>query len=152
MRSRSIVFALGAAIVGAALAARRRGGGARPRRLRRPRRSGPAEKALEAYLLKYLPWDPELKLTIARTNEKSVPGFRAYKAHRTGRYKKLNGDKVVLVSEDGKWFFAGDTLPNKDPKPVRSSDDLAWLSAYLTNLFRTPAVATLAPEQRPGEG
>src|SRR5262245_23073246 len=91
---------------------------------------GPAEKTLEAYLQKYLPWDPDLKLTIARTNEKSVPGFHAYKATRTGRYKKLDGDKIVFVSDDGKWFFAGDTLPNKDPKPVRDSQDLAWLSTY----------------------
>src|SRR5262245_19146068 len=112
--------------------------------------AGPAEKALEAYLLKYLPWDPELKLTIARTNEKSVPGFHAYKATRTGRYKKLDGDKIVFVSDDGKWFFAGDTLPSKDPKPVRDSQDLAWLTTYLSGLFRTSAVATLSPERDRG--
>ena len=107
----------------------------------------PADKALETYLLKYLPWDPETKLAIARTTEKSIPGFKAYKAHRTGRYSKLAGDKVVFVSDDAKWFFAGDVLPNKDPKPVRSSDDLAWLSSYLTNLFHTPAQALLAAER-----
>ena len=109
--------------------------------------SNATDKALEAYLLKYLPFDPETRLTISRTNEKSVPGYRAYKAHRTGRYAKLNGDRVVFVSEDGKWFFAGDTLPNRDPRPVRSSDDLGWLSTYLTNLFHTPAIAALAPER-----
>jgi protein-disulfide isomerase len=112
--------------------------------------AGPAEKALEAYLSKFLPWDPELKLTVARTNEKSVPGFKAYKAHRTGRYTKLDGDKVVLVSDDGKWFFAGDTLPGKDPRPVKSSEDVAWLSTYLTGLFHAQAVATLAPERDKG--
>ena len=112
-----------------------------------PAAAGTAEKAVEAYLAKYLPFDPETKITVARTTEKNVPGFRAYKAHRTGRYAKLAGDKVVLVSDDGKWFFSGDTLPNKDPKPVRSSEDLAWLSSYLTNLFRTPAQAALAPER-----
>jgi protein-disulfide isomerase len=112
--------------------------------------AGPAEKALEAYLEKYLPWDPELKLTIARTNEKAVPGFHAYKATRTGRYPKLNGDRIVYVSDDGKWFFAGDTLPSKDPKPVRDSQDLAWLSTYLSGLFRTSAVATLSPERDRG--
>jgi len=109
--------------------------------------SNGAEKALEAYLLKYLPFDPETRLTVSRTNEKSVPGYRAYKAHRTGRYAKLNGDRVVFVSEDGKWFFGGDTLPNRDPRPVRSSDDLGWLTTYLTNLFHTPAIAALAPER-----
>jgi protein-disulfide isomerase len=112
--------------------------------------AGPAEKALEAYLGKFLPWDPDMKLTVARTNEKSVPGFKAYKTHRTGRYSKLDGDKVVLVSDDGHWFFAGDTLPSKDPRPVKSSEDLAWLSNYLTGLFRAQAVATLAPERDKG--
>ncbi len=108
------------------------------------------EKALESYLIKYLPFDPETRITIAPTTEKSVPGFRAYKASRKGRYAKLNGDKVVLVSEDGKWFFAGDVLPNKDPKPVRTSDDLNWLTTYLSGLFRTSAKAVLAPERDRG--
>ena len=106
-----------------------------------------AEKAVEAYLDKYLAFDPDSKVTVAPSNEKPIPGFRAYKSHRTGRYAKLNGDKVVYVSDDGKWFFAGDVLPNKDPRPVRSSDDLTWLSSYLTNLFRTPTKAVLAPER-----
>jgi protein-disulfide isomerase len=109
--------------------------------------AGGVEKALEAYLEKYLPFDLDSKITVTASNEKPVPGFRVYKAHRTGRYAKLNADKVVYVSEDGKWFFAGDVLPNKDPRPVRSSDDLAWLSSYLTNLFRTPTKAALAPER-----
>ena len=109
--------------------------------------AGGVEKALEAYLEKYLPFDLDSKITVAASNEKPVPGFRAYKAHRTGRYAKLNADKVVYLSEDGKWFFAGDVLPNKDARAVRSSDDLAWLSSYLTNLFRTPTKAALAPER-----
>jgi protein-disulfide isomerase len=109
--------------------------------------AGGVEKALEAYLEKYLPFDLDSKITVAASNEKAVQGFRAYKSHRTGRYAKLNADKVVYLSEDGKWFFAGDVLPNKDARPVRSSDDLAWLSSYLTNLFRTPTKAALAPER-----
>ena len=109
--------------------------------------AGGVEKALEAYLEKYLPFDLDSKITVTPSNEKPVPGFRSYKAHRTGRYAKLNVDKVVYVSEDGKWFFAGDVLPNKDARPVRSSDDLAWLSSYLSNLFRTPSKAALAPER-----
>jgi protein-disulfide isomerase len=109
--------------------------------------ASPSDKALEAYLLKYLPWDPETKITVERNNEKPVPGFRSYKAHRTGRYAKLNGDRYAYVSEDGKWFFAGDTLPNREPRPVRSNEDLLWLGSYLTNLFRTPAAVALAPER-----
>jgi protein-disulfide isomerase len=112
--------------------------------------SGGPEKALVAYLLKYLPFDPDTQVTVSRTTEKSVPGFRAYKAHHTGRYAKLNGDKIVFVSEDGKWFFGGDTVPNKEPRTVRSSEDLSWLAAYLTNLFRTPAQANLAPDRDKG--
>jgi len=109
--------------------------------------AGPTEKALEAYLIRYLPFDPETKITVSRTTEKSVPGFQAYKAHRTGRYAKLAGDRVVFLSNDGKWFFAGDTLPNREPRPVQSNADLYWLSSYLSNLFHTPAAAALAPER-----
>jgi protein-disulfide isomerase len=112
--------------------------------------AGPTEKALEAYVLKYIPFDPESRVTVARTTEKTVPGFRAYKVNRTGRYPKLKLDKVVFLSEDGKWFFAGDTLPNVDPKPVRTSEDLNWLSTYLTNLFHSSARAALAPERDRG--
>jgi protein-disulfide isomerase len=108
------------------------------------------EKALEAYLTRYLPFDPELRLKVAPTTEKTLPGFRAFKSTRTGRYAKLNGDKVVFVSDDGKWFFGGDVLPNKDPRPVRTSDDLNWLSSYLSNLFRTSVRAALAPERDRG--
>jgi len=109
-----------------------------------------SDKALVAYLIKYLPFDPQTQITVARTNEKVVPGFRAYKAHRTGRYDKLNGDKVVFVSEDGKWFFGGDTVNNKEPRPVRSSEDVAWLGTYLTGLFRVSAAPSLAPERDRG--
>jgi protein-disulfide isomerase len=112
--------------------------------------AGPTEKALEAYLLKYLSFDPDSRVTVARTTEKTVPGYRAYKFKRTGRYSKLDLDKVVFLSEDGKWFFAGDTLPNVDPKTVRTSEDLNWLSTYLTDLFHSSAHATLAPERDRG--
>jgi protein-disulfide isomerase len=149
MKSRAAVFGLCAILTGSA--AMRGQAPPPPSPGKAPAApSGPAEKALEAYLLKYLAWDPEMQISVARTNEKSVTGFRAYKAHRTGRYAKLNGDNVVFVSEDGKWFFGGDVLPNRDPKPVRSSEDLNWLSVYLTNLFHTPAAASLAPERDRG--
>jgi protein-disulfide isomerase len=115
-----------------------------------PAPSGSTEKALEEYLAKYLPFDPETKVAVSRSSESSIPGFRAYKSHRTGRYPKLSGDKVVFLSEDGKWFFAGDSLPNKNPRPVQSSDDLNWVSAHFSTLFRTPARAALSPERDKG--
>ena len=147
MKKRATVLGLCVIVAGVALAAGQAPPAQKP--VAAPAATG-MEKALEAYLVKYLPWDPELQVTVARTNEKAVPGFRAYKAHRTGKYTKLNGDKVVFVSDDGKWFFSGDTLPSKDPKPVRSAENLAWISAYLTNLFHTPVSASLAPDRDRG--
>ncbi len=144
MRRTAAVFGLWAALAAAA-SGQTPAASAPPAKASAP--ASPSQKALEAYLLKYLPWDPETRITVEPNNEKPVPGFHAYKAHRTGRYAKLNGDRYVYVSEDGKWFFAGDTLPNREPRPVRSNEDLQWLASYLTNLFRTPAAVTLAPER-----
>lgn len=146
MRKIATVLALG--LIGGALVGAARSPSQDPAPAKPP--AGPTEKALEAYLLKYIPFDPESRVTLARTTEKTVPGFRAYKVNRTGRYAKLKLDKVVFLSEDGKWFFAGDTLPNVDPKPVRTSEDLNWLSTYLTNLYHSSARATLAPERDRG--
>jgi protein-disulfide isomerase len=148
MTRRTTVLGLCAVLAGAAaVAAQAPPAAPTPARAPAVPASGPTEKALEAYLLKYLAWDPETQITVSRSSEKPVPGFRGYKAHRTGRYPKLNGDKLVYLSDDGRWFFAGDSLPNRDPKPVRTNDDLNWLSSYLANLFRTPAAAALAPER-----
>jgi protein-disulfide isomerase len=104
------------------------------------------EKQLEVYAARFLPFDPETKVTVARSTE-ALPGFLAYKVKRTGRYEKLKVDHVVFVSEDGKWFFAGDTMPNTAPRPVRSTQDLAWIDEKLAKLYRSSVHAVLAPDK-----
>ncbi len=107
------------------------------------------EKQLEVYAARFLPFDPETKVTVARSGE-ALTGFFAFKIKRTGRYEKLNVDRVVFVSEDGKWFFAGDNLPNTSPRPVRSTQDLAWIDEKLGKLYRTSVHAVLAPDRDAG--
>ena len=104
------------------------------------------ERQLEAYLSKFLPWDPQTKITVAKSTE-SVSGFQSYKIKRTGKYERLNVEKVVYVSDDGKWFFAGDTVPNTSPRPVRTAQDLAWLDDKLTKVFHTNVRSVLTPDR-----
>ena len=107
------------------------------------------EKQLESYALKFLPWDPQSKVTVTKSTE-SLPGFLSFKIKRAGKYEKLNVDRVVYVSEDGKWFFAGDMLPNPAPRPVRTSQDLAWLDDKLGKLFHTSVRSVLTPDRDAG--
>jgi len=111
--------------------------------------SSPVEKTLEIYAERFLPFDPESKITVTRSTE-SLAGFRAFHVKRKGRYEKLNTEKTVYVSEDGKWFFAGDTTENSAPRPVRSAADLEWLNEKLTKLFRTSVRSLLVPERDAG--
>jgi protein-disulfide isomerase len=104
------------------------------------------EKELPAYATRYLPFDPETKITVEKSSE-HLPGFQAYKIHRQGRYEKLKVDKVVYVSEDGKWFFAGDTVTNTDPKPVRGTSDLSWLDKKFSEIFHSRIHTELAPDR-----
>ncbi len=104
------------------------------------------EKELEVYAARFLSFDPETKVTVTRSTE-TVPGFVAFKVKRTGRYEKLKVERVVFVSEDGKWFFAGDVLPNTAPRPVRSTQDLAWIDEKLGKLYRTSVHAVLTPDR-----
>ncbi len=104
------------------------------------------EKQLEVYAARFLPYDPETKIAVTRSTE-ALPGFVAFKVKRTGRYEKLKADRVVYVSEDGKWFFAGDTVPNPAPHPVRISQDLAWLDEKVGKLFRVSVHAALTPDR-----
>ncbi len=104
------------------------------------------EKQLEVYAARFLPYDPETKVTVTRSTE-TLPGFVAYKVKRTGRYEKLKMEKVFYVSDDGKWVFAGDTIPNPSPRPVRSTHDLAWLDEKLSKVFRASVHAVLTPDR-----
>jgi protein-disulfide isomerase len=108
--------------------------------------AGGVEARLNTYLVQYLPFDPGSKVTIEKASDR-LPGFQGYKIKRTGKYAKLNVDKTVYVSDDGKWFFDGDTVANPNPAPVRSDADLAWIEARTSALYRTRAKATLAPSQ-----
>ena len=108
------------------------------------------EKQLEVYAARFLPYDPETKVTVARSTE-VLPGFQAFKVKRTGRYEKLKVDRVFYVSDDAKWFFAGDTLANTAPRPVRGPQDIAWIDEKLGAVFRSPVHAVLTPE-RDAEG
>jgi protein-disulfide isomerase len=104
------------------------------------------EKRLPTYVQNYLPFDPESKVTVEKAADR-LPGFQGYKIKRTGKYPKLGVEKIVYVSDDGKWFFDGDTLTNPTPKPVTSAADLAWMESRSANIYRTRAKASLAPDR-----
>jgi len=107
------------------------------------------EKQLETYASRFYSYDPDAKLAVTRSTE-SLQGFSSFKVKRTGKIEKLNFDRVVYVSDDGRWFFSGDTLSNGAPRPVKSSADLAWLDEKLGKVFRTPIRAVLTPDRDAG--
>jgi protein-disulfide isomerase len=125
------------------------GAAPRPASSRAASASAGIEKQLEVYAARFLPYDPETKIAVTRSTE-SLQGFRAFKVKRTGRYEKLNMERVVFVSEDGKWFFYGDTLVNGTPRPVRGPQDVAWIGEKLTTVFKTSVRAVLTPERDNG--
>ena len=116
----------------------------------KPATSRPAaagiEKQLEVYAARFLPYDPETKVAVTKSTE-TLTGFQSYKVKRTGRYEKLKVDRLVYVSDDGKWFFAGDTLVNTAPRPVRGPQDVAWINEKLGQVFRAPVRTQLVPER-----
>jgi hypothetical protein len=116
----------------------------------KPAASKPAaagiEKQLEVYAARFLPYDPETKVTVARSTE-VLPGFQSFKVKRTGRYEKLKVDRLVYVSNDARWFFAGDTLANTAPRPVRGPQDVAWIDEKLGAVFRSTVHAVLTPDR-----
>ena len=88
----------------------------RARSTQQPQHAAPAARprrrpspACPTFLANYLPFDPGSKITVERTSEK-LPGFQGWKFKRTGKYPKLEAERTVWVSDDGKWFFDGDTL------------------------------------------
>jgi len=104
------------------------------------------ETRLPGYIQNYLAYDPASKVTVEKAVDR-LPGFQGYKIKRTGKYPKLAVERIVYVSDDGKWFFDGDTLTNPTPKPVTSAADLAWMESRSANIYRTRAKASLAPER-----
>lgn len=108
--------------------------------------AGGAETRLPGYLVNFLPYDPGSKVAVEKASDR-LPGFQGYKIKRTGKYPKLAVDKTVYVSDDGRWFFDGDTVANPNPVPVRTEADLAWIEARSSALYRTRAKATLTPDK-----
>jgi protein-disulfide isomerase len=104
------------------------------------------EARLPGYLANYLSFDPASKITVEKSAE-GLPGFQGYKIKRTGKYTKLAVDKTVYVSNDGKWFFDGDSAANPNPRPVQTAADLLWLETRTGGLYRTRAKAYLVPER-----
>lgn len=152
MKKRILGFGLALAV--AALFAPRASAG------QAPAKSSPAggvEARLSTYLVEYLPYDPGSKVTVEKASDR-LPGFQGWKVKRTGKYAKLAvpspaasggpaGDKIVYVSDDGKWFFDGDIVANPNPTPIRSDADLSWMAARMNALYRTSVRATLVPAQ-----
>ncbi|HTY42125.1 MAG TPA: thioredoxin domain-containing protein [Thermoanaerobaculia bacterium] len=106
--------------------------------------AGGVDARLPGYLQNYLTFDPASKITVEKSTER-LPGFQGYKIKRNGKYAKLNVEKTVYVSDDGKWFFDGDSVANPNPRPVQSDADLAWIEARTSQLYRTRAKASLTP-------
>ena len=146
MKNRSAVLAslLAAALAASGAFAAQKKGSASPMAA-----STEVEKELSVYVARFLPFDPETKVTVEKSSE-ALPGFHAFKIHRKGRYEKLSVDKAVWVSEDGKWFFAGDTAANANPKPVHGAGDLSWLEEKFSSAFRSRVKAQLVPERDAG--
>ena len=105
-----------------------------------------AEARLPGYLNNYLSYDPASKVTVEKSADR-VASFQGYKIKRTGKYPKLAAEKTVYVSDDGKWFFDGDTVANPNPKPVETALDLAWFEARTSALYRTKSKVILVPDR-----
>ena len=104
------------------------------------------EARLPGYLNNYLSYDPASKVTVEKSTDR-VSSFQGYKVKRTGKYPKLAVEKTVYVSDNGKWFFDGDTVANPNPKPVETALDLAWLEARTSALYRTKSKVILVPDR-----
>jgi protein-disulfide isomerase len=111
--------------------------------------TGPAagtEKRLVEYAGLYLPWDPDSKVTVQKATLK-LPGFTSWRVQRTGRYETLKAEAVVFVSNDGKWFFEGNSFLNPSPKPVQSEADLAWIGKRYADLLGAKVRMHFVPER-----
>ncbi|MEO8430150.1 MAG: thioredoxin domain-containing protein [Acidobacteriota bacterium] len=101
---------------------------------------------VSAYAGKFLPWDPDSRVTAEKGTER-LPGMQGWKIRRKGRYEKLNVDKLYYVSDDGHWFFPGDSVTNASGRPIRSASDLGWVQEKFATLFKTSVRVGLVPER-----
>ncbi|MCA1580562.1 MAG: thioredoxin domain-containing protein [Acidobacteria bacterium] len=145
MKKRIVTAVLVAAALGAVAAAPPQKAAARPAAAQAPAAAG-VEAQLQTYALRFLSWDPDSRITVTKSAER-LPGMQGYKVVRKGRYEKLNVDRTCYVSDDGKWFFEGDSVANPAPKPIRSAADLSWVGEKFSGLFRTKVTPQLAPER-----
>lgn len=104
------------------------------------------EKRLTEFAGLYLPYDLDGKVTIQKATPK-LAGFTSWRVQRTGRYETLKADAVVFVSNDGKWFFEGDSFLNPSPKPVQSEADLAWIGKRYADLLGGKVRMQFVPER-----
>lgn len=104
------------------------------------------EARLSGYMANFLPFDPATKVTVEKASER-LPGFQGYKIKRSGKYPKLAVEKTVYVSDDGKWFFDGESVSNPTPRPVQTAADLAWVEKRSSALYRARAKVFLVPER-----
>ncbi len=101
---------------------------------------------VSAYAAKFLPWDPESRVTAEKSSER-LPGMQAWKVRRKGRYEKLNVDRIFYISDDGRWFFPGESATNATARPVHSEADLGWVQEKFATLFKTSVRVQLTPER-----
>jgi protein-disulfide isomerase len=104
------------------------------------------EKRLGVFANQYLPFVPDSRLAIQKADLK-LPGFTSWKVNRTGRYPSLNAEATVFVSNDGKWFYEGDSFLNRSPTPARTPADLDWVTTRYSSLLRTNVRAQFVPER-----
>jgi protein-disulfide isomerase len=109
--------------------------------------AGPGfQKQVAEYAELYLPYNPGSKVAVEKSPLK-LPGFGAWHVQRTGRYDGLKAEAVVFVSNDGKWFYEGDSFRSNSPRPVGSEADLAWIAARYAKLLRANVRIQLVPER-----
>jgi protein-disulfide isomerase len=109
--------------------------------------AAPIEQQLAVYAERFLPFDPQTKITVEKSSQKALPLFQSWRIRRTGKYEKLKVDRVVQVSRDGKWFFGGESIVNPSPRPPRSEGDLDWIREKIASAYRTRARVSFSPEK-----
>jgi hypothetical protein len=145
----AMTFRPAAAVLGASLVAAIGLGQAKPAAKASKPAAPPAgsiEKQIADYAALYLPYNPDTRITVSKASQK-LPGFGAWKVTRKGRYESLNTEATVLVSNDRKWFYEGDSFANKSARPVRSAKDLDWVTTQYAQLLKTNVRALLSPER-----